>query len=594
MFKIIKNVTLNDTKRFYKSLALSVFGDMVGFLGIFIVIYFVSVMLKTFTNDTQVSPALMYGICISAFVYMILYYLALIPAYKANYESTYKQSAKKRLELAEHIRKLPLGFLESSNPSRLSHSLMSDFAALEGANSHLLPQLFSSLILAILVFVALSIYNFKMALALFACVPLALIILYGVRRLSSILTLRHRSAILNASNVINEYIDGITTIKANNMAGSKFERLEKTFDRLRKESIRIEVSLMPFALSVITCMGAGIGIMVIVGRNELISGEINVIEYIAILLLGSKAFVPLMTFCINFIELGYFSKAGENILALLNTPVISGSDKDVPKGNDIVLKNVSFSYGEKPVLNNINLEIKAKSSLAIIGESGCGKSTLVKLIARFYEPSSGEIYIGDCIESSLADSKGLKNIATLDYESLMQKFSMVFQKVYLFKGNVKSNLAFAKDNASEAEMLDVLKKANALEFLESNSLDSIKNTLNYSIAEGGKNLSGGQKQRLSIARSLLKDSPIILLDEITSSLDIKNEVQMQQAINALTKQKSVIIIAHKLRSVRHCDNIIVLEKTKNGSIIAEHGRHNELLERNAIYAKMWEQENTLD
>lgn len=582
MFRIIKNITLNDTKRFYKSLALSVFGDIVGFLGIFIVIYFIDSILSTFLSDKPPTPTLLYGICGAAFGYMLLYYLALIPAYKANYEVTYKQSAKKRLELAEHIRKLPLGFLESSNPSRLSHTLMSDFAKLEGANSHLLPQLFSSLILAILVFIALCIYNLKMALAFFALLPVALLILYGSRKLSDYLTLRHRDAILNASNVINEYIDGITTIKANNMAGAKFERLEKTFENLRKESIKIEVGIMPFALSVISCLGAGIGIMVLVGRDLLVSGELSVIEYIAILLLGSKAFVPLLTFCVSFIELGYYAKAGENILELLKVPTISGSDS-VPKGNDIVLKNVSFSYGSKPILHNINLEIKEKTSLAIVGESGSGKSTLVKLIARFYEPSSGEILIGD--------SNECKNISHIEYESLMQKFSMVFQKVYLFKGNVRSNLTFAKENASSDEMLEALKKANALEFLESNLQDS--NVLNYSIAEGGKNLSGGQKQRLSIARSLLKDSPIILLDEITSSLDIKNEVEMQKAINALTKEKSVIIIAHKLRSIRHCDNIILLEKSPNGSTILTSGTHETLLATSPTYANLWHQENTL-
>lgn len=275
-----------------------------------------------------------------------------------------------------------------------------------------------------------------------------------------------------------------------------------------------------------------------------------------------------------------FQKRGENILNLYSQNTISGNDEIIPKGNDITLENVSFSYGNKPVLHNINIHIKDKTSLAIVGESGSGKSTLVKLIARFYEPTKGRILLGD--ESMQ------KNIATLDYEKLMQKFSMVFQKVYLFEGSIASNLTFAKGSASKKEMYKALKDSNALEFI-----DKMPNGLESHISEGGKSLSGGQKQRISIVRCLLKDAPIVLLDEISSNLDVINEYALQKAMSKLTENKSVVIIAHKLKSIQHCDCIVVLQKTPQGSIIAEQGTHTELLSKNGLYAKAWADETKL-
>ncbi len=388
----------------------------------------------------------------------------------------------------------------------------------------------------------------------------------------------HHKAILDASNIIKEYIEGITTIKAHNMSGEKFKRVKNVFYTLYKESIRIEVSLMPFALSVISCIGAGIGIMVMIGREFLVSGEMSIIEYLAFLLLASKAFVPLLTFSLNLIEMQYFAKIGENILNLYAQNAISGRDPYIPQGNDISLKDVSFSYGNQPILHQINLHIKDKTSLAIVGESGSGKSTLVKLIARFYEPTQGQIFIGD--------EEAQKDIATLEYESLIQKFSMVFQKVYLFEGSIASNLRFAKDDASQEEMQKALEDANALDFV-----NQMPQGLQSYVNEGGKSLSGGQKQRISIARCLLKDTPIILLDEISSSLDVLNEYALQKAINKLAKNKTIILIAHKLKNVRHCDCIVVLQKTPKGSIIAESGTHEKLLMQNGLYAKMWEEES---
>ena len=577
MLKTLQNITLNDLRRFYCCVALTTLSDIIGFLGIFIILLFLEKILGVFFNKEPANLYELLGISALGFAYMVLHYFAQLPSYQANYKSTYELSQQGRLKLAEHIRKLPLGFLESSNPARLSHTLMDGFAKLEIANSHMFAQTFSAILLSCLVFIGLCFYNLQMALAFFSCIPFALLILFIVRKISNSLTLRHHNAILDASNIINEYIDGITTIKAHNMRGEKFERVKSVFHKLYKESVRIEVSLMPFALSIMSCIGAGIGIMVMVGREFLVNGEMSVIEYLAFLLLGAKAFVPLLTFSLNLIEMQYFAKIGQNILNLYTQNTIDGKDKDIPQGNAIHFKNVSFSYGNQPILHQINFHIKDKTSLAIVGESGSGKSTLVKLIARFYEPTQGEILLGDCNIQ--------KNIATLDYESLMQKFSMVFQKVYLFEGSIASNLAFAKDEASTEEMQKALKDANALEFV-----NQMPQGLQSNVNEGGKSLSGGQKQRISIARCLLKDAPIVLLDEISSSLDVLNEYALQKAINKLAKNKSVILIAHKLKNVRHCDCIIVLQKTPKGSIIAESGTHEELLAKKGLYAKMWEEE----
>ena len=591
MIQMIKDITLNDTRRFYKSFALTTIAEVAKFSTIFVVIYFVSRVLSPFfegsllgAKEADLSELLM--ICAVGFGLMIASFYLSLPAYKANFEETYKASAQGRIALAEHIRKLPLGFLESANPARLSHCLMKDFANLEQASSHLLPQVFASFALSVLVFIGLAVYHWQMALAFFACVPLAVVLLALTRRLSDYLSQKHIAAVLDASNHINEYIDGIATIKAHNLSGEKFKRLERSFENLRKESIRIEVGLMPFALSVISCMGAGIGLMIGFGREFLLSGELSVIEYLGFILIGSKAFVPLMTFAINFIELRYFAKSGQNILTLLRESKVAGDDKELPHGNDIVVENLDFAYGANEenkhqksdfALRNINLVIPHKSSLAIVGKSGSGKSTLVKLIARFYEPSNGAIKIGNANEPS-----SLKNIASIEPERLMSKFSMVFQKVYLFKGSVKSNVAFGKEDASEREIEQALDSANALDFVR-----ELPQGLETAVSEGGTSLSGGEKQRISIARCILKDSPIILLDEMSSSLDVANEFAMQKALNALAKNKTIIIIAHKLKSVMNCDTIVFL---RDGEIV-ESGTHEQLLALEGEYAKMWEAQN---
>ena len=625
MLQMLKIITLNDMPRFYKSLFWTSVAELAKFSTIFVVIYFVARVLGPFFEGSLLGGAeASFGelllICAVGFALMIAGYYLSIPAYRANFESTYKASAKGRIELAEHIRKLPLGFLESANPSRLSHCIMKDFASIEQANSHLVPQVFGSFVVSVVVFVGLAIYHYQMALAFFACVPLAVVILWATRRLSDYLSTKHIDAVLDASNHINEYIDGITTIKAHSLSGEKFKRLERSFENLRKESIKIEVGLMPFALAVVSCMGAGIGLMIGFGREFLLRGELSVIEYLGFILVGSKAFVPLMTFAINFIELRYFTKSGQNILALRAQREVSGSDRQIPQGNDIVIENLCFSYGARGknqgenfqnvqengkqdfcgenlngqdfrtqdfdkqilerqdfALRDINLTIPHKTSLAIVGESGSGKSTLVKLIARFYEPSSGAIKIGNA-----NDKASLKNIAHLEIESLMAKFSMVFQNPYLFGGSVKSNVAFGKEDASDEEIEEALQSANALEFV-----NALPYGIDTKVSESGASLSGGERQRISIARCNLKNSPIILLDEITSSLDVYNEFAMQCALNRLAKDKTIIIIAHKLKSVMNCDKIVFL---KNGEIV-ESGTHKQLLALKGEYAKMWSAQN---
>lgn len=696
MFAMIKDITLGDMPRFYKAIFWTTISELAKFGAIFIVLWFVWAMLRPFldANSPEATLQELLLICGVGFAYMIVCYFLSLPGYKATFVSTYSKSAEGRLALAEHIRKLPLGFLESSNPARLSHSLMKDFFNLELANSHFLPQLASSLLVALLIFIGLCVFNYKMALAFFCCVPLAAILLALTRKIGKHFSTKHMAAILNASNHLNEYIDGIREIKAHNLGGAKFKRLERSFETLRKESIKIEVGLMPFALAIISCMGAGIGIMIAAGRGFLVSGEMSVMTYIGFILVGSKAFVPLLTLSISFIEMQYLARSGSNVLSLLAKPQMSGSDKALPSGNDIVLENVSFAYKKDAplVIKDINLTIPAGSSLAIVGPSGSGKSTLVKLIARFYDVSSGSIKIGDCGDSQkgddrigtcgdlkdcvsgaggngdsgkggdsqkgidshtsgddrIHDSKGLdshkggnhntigdcvahsgsvdsqnsnnsssidsqkvgdshtsdvdriidskaansdnnsqnlKDIRSLEPEALMSKFSMVFQNVYLFGNSIRENVAFGKEDATREEIESALSAAQASGFV--NALNS---GIESKVAEGGASLSGGEKQRISIARAILKNAPIILLDEISSSLDVYNEYALQKAINNLTRDKSMIIIAHKLKNVMNCDNIVYL---KHGEII-ESGTHEQLLAHNGEYAKMWRMQQEVE
>lgn len=322
----------------------------------------------------------------------------------------------------------------------------------------------------------------------------------------------------------------------------------------------------------VTLVRAGLTLMILCGTYLLLGGELSLLTFVLFLVVGSRVFEPLTSALTNFAEFRYFSIAGGRILSLMNEPEMQG-DSEAPESGDITLQDVSFAYQQKETLHGINLTMKRGTLTALVGPSGSGKSTLMKLCARFYDPQKGAVLFN-----------GIP-MTELEPESLMRHISMVFQDVYLFQDTIRNNIRFGKSDASEEEIIAVAKKACCHDFIM-----RLPKGYDTMVGEGGCTLSGGEKQRLSIARAMLKNAQVVLLDEATASLDPENEVEVQQAINTLIEGRTVIVIAHRLKTIREAEQIVVLE---NGRI-AEKGCHEELIGRKGLYYKLWSiQEKTM-
>lgn len=502
---------------------------------------------------------------------MPLMFAAEVLAYRAAYRAAYLVSAAGRIRLAEHLRRIPLGVLTGRNAGELGNTLMGDFSLVEHALAHLLPQLAGALVTPLLAFGVLLLWDWRMAAAMFAALPVAALLALASGRLQAKLGGAHMQAKLEAINRLQEYLTGIRTIKSCNLTGGRFCRLERSLHRLMMAGIQFEGLLVPVVMAAIACLRAGLPLMIFTGVHLLAGGELTILAFAAFLLIGTRIFDPLTTALINYAELTYNEQAGRRIVGLYRQPAMPGNGAP-PDRHDIVLDKVTFHYGGSPVLSNVSLQIPEGALTALVGASGSGKSTIFRLLARFYDPQQGRVLFG---------GQDIKSIAP---EMLLQKISMVFQDVYLFQGSIADNIRMGRQGATQPEVEQAARRACCHDFI-------IRLPQGYDtvVGEGGCTLSGGEKQRISIARALLKNAPVVLLDEVTAALDPENEREIQQAVNALVQGRTVIFIAHKLKTVRFADQIVVL----GGGGIVEQGRHDELLARQGLYARLWELQQTM-
>ena len=487
-------------------------------------------------------------------------------SYRANFRGAYEMSASGRLSLAEHLRKLSLGFLSRRDPGDLSFMLITDFMMAETGISHHLPQLMGAVVMPVLAFALLVWTDWRMAVSMFASLPLAMLVLWASTGVQRKLSGRQIQAKINAGNRLEEYLQGIRVMKAYNLLGDRFVRLRDAFAQLRRACIRQEALLGPFVLLSITLVRAGLTIMVLCGTYLLLGGELSLLVFVLFLVVGSRVFDPLTSALTNFTEFRYFSIAGGRILSLMNEPEMKGERKS-PAAGDIRFEHVSFAYQDKEVLHDMTVTFPKNSLTALVGPSGSGKSTVMKLCARFYDPQKGRICFNGVPMDEIAP------------ESLMSHISMVFQDVYLFQGTIRNNIRFGKTDATDEEIISAAKKACCHDFIM-----RLPQGYDTMVGEGGCTLSGGEKQRISIARAMLKDAQIILLDEATASLDPENEVEVQKAIDMLVKGRTVIVIAHRLKTIKDADRIIVL----NNGEIQEEGTHDELIRSQGLYSHLWE------
>lgn len=502
----------------------------------------------------------------------LLVFMAQKNDYRKTYVASYKESENLRVSLAEKIRTLPMSVFNEKNLSDLTTNLMGDVATTEHVLSHVVPQLIAQFISLGLVTVMLSFFNFKMALMVFGTVPLAFLCIYLSRKVQIGLGKKHIETKLNAACQTQEYLEGIKVIKACNLTGEKFNALESALHAMMKAAMKMEFITGTFVSSAQMLIQAGIGLTVWLGSQLLIAGEISTTVLLIFLLIVVRIYGPVITLLTLLPELLYLFHATQSMRTLLVSDSMTGLNHADFSHHDIEFDKVSFSYksndseGEEAVINHLSLKLPEGKVTALVGPSGSGKTTLTKLIARFWDPDSGKVYIGG------------KDLSGLDPELIMDQMAFVFQDVVLFNDTVLNNILIGRAGATEEDAIAAAKAACCDDFIA-----KLPNGYYTVLGENGATLSGGERQRLSIARAILKNAPIILLDEASASLDPENETAVQMALSELTNRKTVVVIAHRLRTIAGADQIVVLDKGK----VVELGDHASLIAKKGLYAKLY-------
>lgn len=486
--------------------------------------------------------------------------------YNNTFFTTYEESGKRRLSLAERLRKLPISFFGKKDLADLTSTIMADCEVLEKDCSHYIPALFGSVISTIVIALGLFAFDKAMALAALWVIPVSVLIIVLSYKVQDRSQQRNMSVKMACADGIQEYIETLRDLKANNAESSYLKGLRSKIRSVEKGAFKTEITTAVFVTSAGMVLKFGIATVALVGTSRLVSGKIDVLTLFMFLLVASRLYDPMQAALQNLAAVIAMRTNVARMNEILDHEIQQGSDTLTNKGCDITFDHVGFAYKSgETVLSDVSFTAKQDEVTALVGPSGGGKTTVSRLAVRFWDNQKGKITVGGM------------DISKIDPEKLMTLYSIVFQDVTLFNNTIMENIRLGRKGATDEEVLAAAHLANCDEFAE-----KFPDKWNTNIGENGCELSGGERQRISIARAFLKDAPIILLDEATASLDVENETAIQTALSRLIRNKTVLVIAHRIRTVAGADKIVVL----SDGVVAEQGTPEKLLNKNGIFKRM--------
>ena len=539
--------------------------NLVVMSGVSVLYLMMSGFMETLTEGEPLpGTALLMGLVL---LFVILSFLTHLQQYKATYGLVYNEVKATRLSLAERLRKLPLGYFGKRDLADLTETIMGDVNRMEHVWSHVLGYLYGSYISTAIIAICLLIYDWRLAIACLWGVPAAFGLLFGSRKMTSRSAERTKKAAVVVSDGIQEALENVREIRATNQEERYLSGLNRKIDEHERIMIRGELGTGLFVNAASVIMRLGVATTILVGANLILSGHIDFMLLFLFLLVITRVYAPFDQSLVLIAEMFVSQVSADRMREIYESPVAEGVEKFNPDGHDIVFEHVSFAYDDKDVLRDVSFTAREGEITALVGPSGSGKSTCARLAARLWDVSRGSIRVGGV------------DISTVDPEVLLTDYSMVFQDVVLFDDTVMENIRLGRRGATDKEVLAAAKAANCDEFVR-----KLPRGYDTPIGENGTRLSGGERQRISIARALLKDAPIVLLDEATASLDVENETKVQGALSRLLAGKTVLVIAHRMRTVEAADKIVVLSDGR----VAEEGSPSELMERDGLYRRMVE------
>lgn len=500
-------------------------------------------------------------------IFVLLSFLTHLQQYKATYGLVYREVKATRLHLAERLRKLPLGYFGKRDLADLTETLMGDVNRMEHVWSHVLGYLYGSYISTAVIAVCLLWYDWRLAIACLWGVPVAFVLLFGSRKSTERQAEQTKEAAVRVSDGMQEALENVREIRAANQEDRYLSGLYRKIDDHERVMIRGELVTGLFVNGASVIMRLGVATTILVGAQLILAGQIDFMLLFLFLMVITRIYAPFDQSLALIAELFVSQVSADRMNGLFDTPIAEGTETFCPKGYDIVFDHVDFAYDKEAVLQDVSFTAREGEITALVGPSGSGKSTCARLAARLWDVTGGSIRVGGV------------DIATVDPEMLLSDYSMVFQEVVLFDDTVMENIRLGKRGASDAEVIAAAKAANCQEFVS-----KLPQGYQTPIGENGAKLSGGERQRISIARALLKDAPIVLLDEATASLDVENETKVQEALSRLLTGKTVLVIAHRMRTVAAADHIVVLKEGK----VAQQGTPKELMAQGGLYRRMVE------